>query len=233
MKKYLFVVFLLLASNTALALNLSNAIDTLERKWADVYYSKSGAKYPARYQSLENEADLIAKQFPNQPEPLLWQAIIMASSADELPPIEALVEINHARDLLTKVIEMTPDGVNGSALVTLGTMYYMAPAWPVSFGDNHKAKALLTKALKVNPQSIEANYFYGDFLLSQNLPEQAAVYFKKALSAPVRKNQQHADKSLQQQASLALENAKERKLNDSKKIFLSFFSSGENASENR
>lgn len=231
MKKILLVVFLLLTS-PAQALNLTNAVNSLEREWAAVYYNDAGAKSSARYQALLSEANMLAKQFPDKPEPILWQAIITASGADSLPPIEALVEITHARDLLIKVIEIAPDGVNGSALVTLGTMYYMAPAWPVSFGDNEKAKELLTKALKLNPDNIEANYFYGDFLLNQNQPEEAAAYFKKALNAPIRKNQQFADKSLQQQASLALANAQERKLNGSKKIFLSFFNSSENASEN-
>lgn len=228
MNKYLFVVFLLLFSNSVYAVNLANAINNLEREWAAVYYNNPESKPALNYQGLLNKANSLAKQFPDRAEPLLWQAIIIASSADKHPPIQALEEISRAHDLLMHVINMTPDGMNGSAHVTLGTMYYMAPAWPVSFGDNNKAEELLTEALKINPDSIEANYFYGDFLLTQNLPEIAANYFKKAIAAPVRKTQQFADKSLQQQATLALSNANERKLSGSKKIFLSLFNDSEN-----
>lgn len=228
MNRYIFVVFLLLFNHSANAANLSNAINGFEREWAAIYYGSHEAKSAASYDSLLSKVNALAKQHPNQAEPMLWQAIIIASSADHQPPIQALAQITQARDILLRTLKMTPDGIGGAVQVTLGSLYYLTPAWPLAFGDTEKAEEFLTSALKINPDSIEANYFYGDFLLNQNQPELAVNYFKKAISLPARKNQLFADKSLQKQAELALNNANERKTNTSKKIFLSLFSNAEN-----
>lgn len=227
MNKYLSVVFILLFSNVLQATNLNSAINNLEQEWAKVYYSTSKSKGPTTYPSLITKASALTQEFPDEAEPLLWQAILISSNAGHLAPIDALRQITKARDLLIQAIHLAPKGLNGSAHVTLGTLYYMTPAWPLSFGDNAKAQELLTSALKINPDSIEANYFYGDFLLNQDDPDRAEYYFKKAVSAPVRNHQRLADQSLQKQAKLALEGALQNKVHDSKKLFLSLFSSAD------
>jgi hypothetical protein len=35
----------------------------------------------------------------------------------------------------------------------------MVPGWPIAYGDTNKADALLKKALVINPNTIDANYF--------------------------------------------------------------------------
>ncbi len=224
MNKYLSVVFLLLFCSVAHALNLTHELDHLERKWAAVYYSQAESRPFAAYEKLMSQSAFLVQQFPKNAEPLLWQAIIIASSAGHQSPIQALEQIAHARDLLQQVINIEPNGLNGAAHVTLGTLYYMTPAWPLSFGDTDKAKELLTAGLKINPNSIEANYFYGDFLLTQNQPDAAIYYFNKAIVAPIRTHQQLADKSIQHQAKLALNNLQKDNVHDSKTVFLSLFS---------
>lgn len=227
MKRYFFVVFLVFLGFPAYAVTLSSAIDSIEKEWAGAYYgSEQGDPSPV-YQKLLLKTQALAKQFPSQAEPLLWQAIIIATDADHQSPLKALEQITRARELLEQVLAIDSNGLNGSAHVTLGSLYYMTPSWPIAFGDVDKADALFHAALKINPDSIEANYFYGDFLLSQNKSAQAEPYFKKALSIPPRKNQLFADKSLQQQAALALNNTIDRKVNHSKEMFLSRFNNAE------
>jgi Tfp pilus assembly protein PilF len=48
-----------------------------------------------------------------------------------------------------------------------GALYYQVPGWPIGFGDKDKANELLKKALALNPDGIDPNYFYGDFLLKE------------------------------------------------------------------
>jgi len=67
---------------------------------------------------------------------------------------------------------------------------------------------LLKKALEINPDGIDANYFYGDFLLSQNQFQQAGNYFKKALAAPIQPGHALGNNDFKQKAKTALENAK-------------------------
>lgn len=224
MRKILLVVILLQLAYSAQAETLVQAVDAIEKEWAQVYY-KNLPNPSAKYAHLLTKANALAKTYPTKAEPLLWQAVLIATDADHQPPMKALEQINQARELLNQAIEMAPTGMNGAALVALGTLYYLTPPWPIAFGDTEKAQELLSKALKISPESIDANYFYGDFLLAQNETEQAAEYFKKALAVPSRKNQTFADDNLKLQAKLALENASNRKLTNVKDNFLSIFNS--------
>ena len=84
---------------------------------------------------------------------------------------------------------------------------------------------MLETALKINPNGIDSNYFYGDFLLSINKLNEAEKYFKRATALPARKEQFYADNLLREEAKLALKNTKERKSNSSKGLFASLFNS--------
>ena len=120
---------------------------------------------------------------------------------------------------------MNPQTANGSAYVTLGSLYYMVPKWPIAFGDTKKAEQMFQAALKINPNGIDTNYFYGDFLLANNQAEEAEKYFERALSAPTREDQPFADNKLKEEVKLALANTKNRKINGVKSAFLSLFNS--------
>jgi Tfp pilus assembly protein PilF len=103
----------------------------------------------------------------------------------------------------------------------------MTPQWPIAFGDSDEAKKLLETALKINPNGIDSNYFYGDYLLSNNELHEAEKYFKKAISAKVRPTQKLADSKLIEEAKQALKATSERKLNNAKGLFASVFNTKE------
>ena len=67
------------------------------------------------------------------------------------------------------------------------------PGWPVGFGDDEKAEQLLKQALAINPDGIDPNFFYGDFLLDQGRKAEAKTYLDKALAAPARPGREVAD----------------------------------------
>jgi len=112
--------------------------------------------------------------------------------------------------------------MKGSAYVMLGTLYYMAPMWPIGFGDDATAQKMLQTALQINPDGIDSNYFYGDFLLAHNKLDEAETYFKHAIAAPVRPEQLHADIQLKEEATRALRNTQERKISNAKNLFVDF-----------
>ncbi len=126
---------------------------------------------------------------------------------------------------MQKVIELNPKTANGSAYVTLATLYYMSPDWPIAFGSDERAEQMFKEALSINPNSIDANYFYGDFLLDNNQPNKAQKYFEKAVSLPSRQEQRFADDQLKAEAKKALSSAKNRKITGIKSAFLALFNS--------
>lgn len=67
------------------------------------------------------------------------------------------------------------------------------PRWPLGFGDHKKAREYLEKALQINHNGIDPNYFYADFLLEESEAAKAVEYFNKALNAPPRPGREDAD----------------------------------------
>ncbi|MEQ1620878.1 MAG: hypothetical protein ABL919_05685 [Methylococcales bacterium] len=224
MKSILFVVFLLLSSS-CYAESYDDALNQIETEWANIYYNTPKNQQAKAYSHLLSKVSGLIKQYPAAAEPLYWQASIKASQAAHLDPFTTLSAINDARDLLVKVININPVAMNGSALVTLGTLYYMVPKWPIAFGDDEEAKKLLETALSINPNGIDSNYFYGEYLLQHNDLKSAGQYFEKAIAAPTRIEQAFADDKLKTEAKLALQNTRERKIGGEKNIFLSLFNS--------
>lgn len=224
MKKLTFVVLLLLSIQCR-AQSLDDSLRNIEAEWASIYYNTPKSKQgPALVQLLDKTTNL-SKQYPNAAEPIFWQAVVKATYADHQDAFSALSAIHEARDLLIKAIKINPEAMSGSAYVTLGTLYYMVPKWPVAFGDDNAAKQMLETALKINPDGIDANYFYGEFLLLHNKPKDAALYFERAAAAPVRTEQPYADNQLKAEARLALKNTQKRKISGEKGLFLSLFNS--------
>ena len=222
MKKTTFVALLLLSSQ-CLAESLNDSLLSIESEWATIYYSTPKQKQGTGYSRLLDRTINLAKQHPNNAEPIIWEAIVKAANADHQDAVSALEAIHEARDLLLKAIAINPQAMDGSAYVTLGTLYYMAPKWPIAFGDEATAQKMLQTALKINPDGIDSNYFYGDFLLSNNNLNEAEKHFKRAIAIPVRAKQFYADNQLKEQARLALKNTKEQRLSATKSLFASLF----------
>jgi len=224
MKKTTFVALLLL-SPQSFAESLNDSLQRIESEWASIYYSTSKQKQGPAYSELLDKTIHLSRQHPNKAEPIIWEAIVKATNADHQDAVSALESIHDARDLLLKAIEINPQAMDGSAYVTLGTLYYMAPKWPIGFGDEETAQKMLQTALKINPNGIESNYFYGDFLLSNNNFNEAEKYFKRAIAIPARAEQFYADNQLKEQARIALKNTHESRISATKGLFASVFNS--------
>lgn len=224
MRKTTFVALLLL-STQCIAENLNESLQGIENEWASIYYKIPKQKRGTEYRQLLERTIKLSKQHPKNAEPIIWEAIVKATNADHQDAVSALKAIHEARDLLIKAIAINPQAMSGSAYVTLGTLYYLAPKWPLGFGNEESAKKMLQTALDINPNGIDSNYFYGDFLLSINKLNEAEKYFKRAIVIPARAEQHYADNQLKEEAKLALKNINERKLNSSKGLFASLFNS--------
>lgn len=198
MKKIIFVVFLLLP-HIGFAKNLESIVHAIESEWATIYFASDTSDKKSAYTHLLNRITNLSKETPNNPELLFWQATIIASRAEHQNGIEALAAIHKAQRLLLKTIAIKPETMDGSAFVTLGTLYYLAPGWPIAFGDDKKAEQYLKKGLQINPNGIESNYYYGHFLLTQDRPQKALEHFDLALKGPVRKEQVFADTQLKEE----------------------------------
>lgn len=224
MKKTTIVVILLLISNILSANSIMPEINNIESQWARIYYDQNTSQKRAGYPMLLKKIQELSKRNPEAIEPMIWEALVIATNAEFESPFTALDSINTAKTILERTIQQNPNSLDGAAFVILGTLYYLTPGWPISFGDHDRAELLLKKGLEINPKSIDSNYFYADYLLTKNKIIEAQRYFRFAINNPSRPEQLYADEQLKKEAVIALKNTQQRKLNSGRNNFMSLFS---------
>jgi Tfp pilus assembly protein PilF len=100
-----------------------------------------------------------------------------------------------ARDILEKAEKIDPVAVDAGAPTSLGVLYYRVPGFPIGFGDKAKARQLLQEAVADAPNGLDANYFYGDFLVEQHEYAAAEKVLRHALTVPAHPDRPLWDKS--------------------------------------
>lgn len=189
-----------LLSLPGLAAPVDDAIASLQQEWAQIRYQAPAKEREARFEQLAAKAQQASASFPGRSEPLVWQGIVLSSWAGEKGGLGALSLVKQAKVLYEKALQLDAKALDGSALNSLGVLYYKVPGWPLGFGDKDKARELLQAALAINPQGIDANYFYAEYLVETRQPQQALPYLEKVLQAPPRPGRQLADEGRRDEA---------------------------------
>ena len=114
-------------------------VKQIQDTWAVIKYQTPEADQEAAITALAAQAHQVTQALGGKPEAKVWEAIVLSTKAGIAGGVGALDDIRTAKNLLEDVIASAPDTLHGSAYTSLGTLYYKAPMWPVSFGDNAKA----------------------------------------------------------------------------------------------
>jgi len=162
--------------------------------WAIANYSTSDrAERIQAFETLAAQAAALTQQYPDSAEPLVWEGIVLSTFAGVKGGLGALGLARQARGKLEAAEQIDPDALDGSVYTSLGTLYYKLPGWPISFGNDDRALEYLEKALAINPDGIDPNFFYGEFLAENGDREKARQHLQKALQAPARPGRPLAD----------------------------------------
>lgn len=196
--------FVMVMINPVFANTLDETIHTLQQEWAIANYKTSESELESAFEKLTAKAQEAVNTYPEKAEPLIWNAIIVSSDAGKNGGFGALGKVKEARVLLLKAEKINPNALHGSVYTSLGSLYYQVPGWPLGYGDDEQAEKYLQKALSMNPDGIDPNYFYGDFLLENGKHQEAKTYMEKALNAPARKERPLADEGRRGEISAKL-----------------------------
>jgi len=169
------------------------ALAGLQSRWAEINYRMPKDAREAAFQTLGETAEQAVKAEPDAPELLIWRGIILSTWAGAKGGLGALSLVKEARSSLEAALAINPRALDGSAYTSLGSLYYQVPGWPIGFGDDKRAEAMLQKALDINPTGIDPNYFYGDYLYRQKRYAQARAALLRAQAAPDRPGRALAD----------------------------------------
>jgi tetratricopeptide (TPR) repeat protein len=180
-------------------------VAALQQQWEHIKYQLPAAQQEAQFERLVKDAELVAARNPNSADVLIWQAIIESTYAGAKGGLGALAHAKAARKTLEQALAINPAALAGSAYTSLGSLYYQVPGWPLGFGDAKKAADLLAKGLALNPDGIDPNYFYGDFMLRNGELDSAEKYLRKALLAPPRAGRKVADEGRRKEIAQLLD----------------------------
>jgi tetratricopeptide (TPR) repeat protein len=186
---------LCLASLPAFALSEQGQahLQSLQDRWAEINYQLPKEQREKAFASLSEQAHTAVAAEPNAAELHIWNGIILSTYASAKGGLGALGLVKEAKASLEQGLALDPKALAGSAYTSLGSLYYQVPGWPIGFGDDEKAEAMLKQALTINPDGIDPNYFYADYLARAKRFAEAKVALEKALQAPARPNRLSAD----------------------------------------
>ena len=187
----------------------------LQKSWEKLKYQTPVNQQEKGFEELLAQSEKVTTQYSGHAEPLIWEGIIQGTFAGVRNGISgqlaALSLVKSAKKSFEEAIKINPTALQGSAYTSLGSLYYQVPPWPIAYGDNDKAKDYLLKGLELNPDGIDANYFYGDYLFKRSDLAKAEQVLKKALQAPARVGREGADEGRKKEINELLKKIAEHK----------------------
>jgi tetratricopeptide (TPR) repeat protein len=198
---------------SAHAVTMDEAITDLKQQWAVIKYQTPDKRQQHNdIAALAEQAAQVSEDNPGKADPLVWQAIILGTKADVNGGLGGLGDDEKARDLLLQAEKIDPQALNGSIYTLLGSLYYKVPGWPIGFGDDDQAKQYFEKALAINPDGIEPNFFYGEFLYETGDYDKAKSTLEHGLNARLRSGAGLADKGRREETQELLQKVNQKLL---------------------
>lgn len=180
------------------------SLQLLQSRWAEINYQVPAAQREAEFAKLAAEADTLVRSNPQDAEFYIWRGIILSTYAGAKGGLGALDLVKQSKASLEQAVALDPEALEGSAYTSMGALYYQVPGWPIGFGDDEQAEKLLKQALQFNPNGIDPNYFYGDFLFRQKRYSEAKLALEKAQAATARPGREVADRGRQAEIAALL-----------------------------
>jgi cytochrome c-type biogenesis protein CcmH/NrfG len=182
-----------IAFSSAATESFSTQLLDLQQQWAKVNYQLVDDAQKDGFDNLIKQAQELVKTNPDDANGLVWLGIIESSYAGAKGGLGALSLAKAAKKSLEESMQIDDSALNGSAYTSLGTLYHKVPGWPIAFGDDDTAKEMLKKAMVINPNGIDSNYFYAEFLFDEKEYTKAKEHLTLALQATPRLERPLAD----------------------------------------
>jgi tetratricopeptide (TPR) repeat protein len=172
----------------------------IQSEWARLYYLDKFLNNNYReLQALARQANRVAQDHPQSAEALVWDAIVLSTLAEKKGGLGALSLVKEAKLKLEKAEAIDPEVLGGSVYASLGSLYSKVPGWPIGFGNDTKAEKYFRKALAINPQGLDINYFFAEYLVDQGNDVMALEHIERALQAAPMADRPLADQGRRQQ----------------------------------
>lgn len=201
----MFLLALILTFSIQTKAAMSEEVVQIQKQWAQVNYMPDGDAKEKAFEKLSKAATQIRLKHPKDAESWIWEGIIYSSYAGAKGGISALGLAKKAKAAYEEALNIDEDALNGSAHTSIGVLFHKVPGWPLSFGSDKKAVKHLKKGLVMNPDGIDSNFFYAQYLVEEESDYlNAKNYLEKALEASPRPSRPVADLERRKEVKLLL-----------------------------
>jgi tetratricopeptide (TPR) repeat protein len=174
-----------LAATPALADEFADGLAAIQQEWAVANYQTTDKTARSNaFAALVDHATTFRTQHPDRAEALAWEGIVLSTYAGEVSAMGAMKYAKAARSALEGAEKLDAKALAGGVYASLGALYSKVPGGFIGFGDDKLAAQYFAKALAVDPDNIDNNYFYGEFLIDQGDFTHARTVLEHALAAP-------------------------------------------------
>ncbi len=178
--------------------NLSLDLKSVEGTWAIAEYRMADQREREGALSvIAVHAATVSRKYPDSAEPLVWEGVVLSSYAEARTGLGTNRLAREALDKLLQAERIDPTALDGAVYSSLGRLYHKGPR---QVADLELAGEYYEKALAVNPDGIEANFFYGEFLYERGDITGALAHLDIACSTAVRPAHAVVDGGRQAQA---------------------------------
>ena len=204
-KTFSSLVLALLFSSPLLAVTPDEVIRPVQDQWAEIKYRVAEKQQADRYEQLAQKSRQLVDANPGMAEVLVWDGIVLSSEAGARGGLGALSLAKDAKQRFEEALKINDKVLQGSAYTSLATLYAKVPGWPIGFGDKEKAETYFKRSLAINPDGIDPNFFYAEYLAERDRNAEARQYLEKALKAAPRPGRELADKGRREEIRALLE----------------------------
>jgi len=189
------MILLLLSISLFASAQMTDDVLEIQKQWAIANYQTPEKQKEDVFEALAKAATQVVLNNSKNPHALIWEGIVYSTYAGETGAFAAGKLAKHAKKSYEQAIKIDDSVLTGSAYTSLGVLYYKVPGWPLSFGSDKKAMKQLKKGLEFNPDGIDSNYFFAEFLYDEEGEYALAKeHLLKAQNAAVRPTRPLADK---------------------------------------
>ena len=156
----------------------------VQNEWATANYETADKQRGEAFAALVTHAGQFRARYPERAEAVAWEGIVLSTYAGEVGAMSAMKYAKAARAALEQAEKLDPTALSGGIYASLGALYSKVPGGFMGFGDDTLAAQYFAKALAVDPDNIDNNFFYGEFLVDQGAYGRARTVLEHALAAP-------------------------------------------------
>jgi tetratricopeptide (TPR) repeat protein len=181
----IFGAAVILAAGPVLADSFDDGLASIQNEWAAANYQTTDkAARSSAFLALVQHAAEFSTQHPERAEAVAWEGIVLSTYAGEVSAMSAMKFAKAARAALERAEKLDADALDGGIYASLGALYSKVPGGFVGFGDDELAAEYFERALAIDADNIDNNFFYGEFLVDQGDYAHAVGVLEHALAAP-------------------------------------------------